>query len=229
MFGGEDSDEEPPNYIVNSDGEREEQRLYFNPKIDMVRPRFQLGMMFGSVVILRDALRLMALQRGWEYQYEKNDKVRLRAICKQDNCLFLLFSSKLQHEDTLKIKEWIPRHTCNRTFNIMVRMKLLVRKFKDRISLNPDWNPESLAKTLSSEMRAKVNKHMAYKVKVAVLEEVECSIRDQLARSVMGLDGAFLKSPFGGHLLTAVGVDANNNSWVIAYAMVENENKDSWI
>nr|XP_011468546.1 PREDICTED: uncharacterized protein LOC101315264 [Fragaria vesca subsp. vesca] len=48
-------------------------------------------------------------------------------------------------------------------------------------------------------------------------------------RSVMGLNGAFLKSPFGGQLLTAVGVDANNNSWVIAYAMVENENKDSWI
>ena len=46
-------------------------------------------------------------------------------------------------------------------------------------------------------------------------------------RSVMGLDGAFLKSPFGGQLLTAVGVDANNNSWVTAYAMVENENKDS--
>ena len=111
----------------------------------MVRPRFQLGMMFGIVVILRDTLRLMALQRGWEYQYEKNDKVRLKAICKQDNCPFLLFASKLQHEDTFKIKEWIPRHTCNRPFNIMVRMKLLVRKFKDRISLNPDWNPgESL-------------------------------------------------------------------------------------
>ncbi|KAL6134418.1 hypothetical protein ACLB2K_066649 [Fragaria x ananassa] len=232
MFGGEDSNEEPPNYILNSDGEREEQGLYFNPKIGMVRPRFQLGMMFGSVVILRDALRLMALQRGWEYQYEKNDKVRLKAICKQDNCPFLLFASKLQHEDTLKIKEWIPRHTCNRTFNnTMVRMKLLVRKFKDRIALNPDWNPDekSLAKTMQSEMRVKVNKQMAYKVKVAVFEEVEGSIRDQFARSVMGLDGAFLKSPFGGQLLTAVGVDANNNSWVTAYAMVENENIDSWI
>ncbi|XP_004305303.1 PREDICTED: uncharacterized protein LOC101297654 [Fragaria vesca subsp. vesca] len=67
MFGGVDSDEEPPNYIVNFDGEREEQGLYFNPKIDMVRPRFQLNMMFGSVMILRDALRLMALLGGWEY------------------------------------------------------------------------------------------------------------------------------------------------------------------
>ena len=41
---------------------------------------------------------------------------------------------------------------------------------------------ESLAKTMQSEMRVKVNKQMAYKVKVAVFEEVEGSIRDQFAR-----------------------------------------------
>ncbi|KAM5570015.1 hypothetical protein ABKV19_017171 [Rosa sericea] len=48
-------------------------------------------------------------------------------------------------------------------------------------------------------------------------------------RSVIGLDGAHLKSAFGGQLLTAVGLDANNTSWVVSYAMVEMENKDSWI
>ncbi|XP_024155883.1 uncharacterized protein LOC112163847 [Rosa chinensis] len=48
-------------------------------------------------------------------------------------------------------------------------------------------------------------------------------------RSVIGLDGAHLKSAFGGQLLIAVGLDANDTSWVIAYAMVEMENKDSWI
>ncbi|XP_062014543.1 uncharacterized protein LOC133731104 [Rosa rugosa] len=48
-------------------------------------------------------------------------------------------------------------------------------------------------------------------------------------RTIIGLDGAHLKSCFGGQLLTAVGIDANNTSWVIAYAMVEAESKDSWM
>ncbi|KAL6128364.1 hypothetical protein ACLB2K_071719 [Fragaria x ananassa] len=48
-------------------------------------------------------------------------------------------------------------------------------------------------------------------------------------RSLIGLDGAHLKTCFGGQLLTAVGIDANNTSWVVAYAMVELENKDAWI
>lgn len=47
-------------------------------------------------------------------------------------------------------------------------------------------------------------------------------------RSILGLDGCHLKSCYGGQLLTAVGLDANNTTWVLSYAMVEMESKDSW-
>ncbi|KAL0289968.1 UNVERIFIED_CONTAM: hypothetical protein Sangu_2594700 [Sesamum angustifolium] len=47
-------------------------------------------------------------------------------------------------------------------------------------------------------------------------------------RRAIGVDGYFLKGPQGGHLLTAVGVDPNA-MYPIAYAIVENENKDSWV
>lgn len=48
-------------------------------------------------------------------------------------------------------------------------------------------------------------------------------------RPLIGLDGCHLKGPYGGQLPTAVGIDANNQCWVIAYAMVEVENKSSWV
>ncbi|XP_050383286.1 uncharacterized protein LOC126800043 [Argentina anserina] len=48
-------------------------------------------------------------------------------------------------------------------------------------------------------------------------------------RPILGLDGCHLKSPYGGQLLSAVGLDANNQTWVVAYAQVELENKDSWV
>nr|XP_029144759.1 uncharacterized protein LOC112710546 [Arachis hypogaea] len=47
-------------------------------------------------------------------------------------------------------------------------------------------------------------------------------------RPLIGLDGCFLKGYFGGHLLSAVGQDANNSFFVIAFAVVEAENTDSW-
>lgn len=47
-------------------------------------------------------------------------------------------------------------------------------------------------------------------------------------RPFIGVDGCFLKGPCGGQLLVAIGVDANNCMFSIAYAVVEGENKSSW-
>jgi len=47
-------------------------------------------------------------------------------------------------------------------------------------------------------------------------------------RPFIGLDGCFLKSAFGGNLLFTVGVDANNHIVVIAYVVVDVENKENW-
>ncbi|XP_025980097.1 uncharacterized protein [Glycine max] len=45
-------------------------------------------------------------------------------------------------------------------------------------------------------------------------------------RPFIGLDGCFIKSEFGGNLLFVVGVDDNNHIFVIAYVVVDMENKD---
>ncbi|KAK9049537.1 hypothetical protein SSX86_031493 [Deinandra increscens subsp. villosa] len=49
-----------------------------------------------------------------------------------------------------------------------------------------------------------------------------------IGRELLGLDGAFLKGPFPGQLLTAVGLDPNNGIYPLAYAIVEAETMLSW-
>ncbi|XP_073129211.1 uncharacterized protein [Henckelia pumila] len=46
-------------------------------------------------------------------------------------------------------------------------------------------------------------------------------------RRIIGVDGCFLKVEHGGQLLSAVGLDPNNNIFPICYAMVERETKDN--
>ncbi|XP_016206079.1 uncharacterized protein LOC107646408 [Arachis ipaensis] len=46
-------------------------------------------------------------------------------------------------------------------------------------------------------------------------------------RPLIGLDGAFLKTQFGGQILSAVGQDANHHIYVIAWAIVEIENREN--
>ncbi|GJZ28483.1 putative ribonuclease H-like domain-containing protein [Tanacetum coccineum] len=47
-------------------------------------------------------------------------------------------------------------------------------------------------------------------------------------RDLLGLDGAFMKGPFPGQVLVAVGLDSNNGIYPLAYALVEAESKSSW-
>ncbi|KAL0305556.1 UNVERIFIED_CONTAM: hypothetical protein Sradi_5972900 [Sesamum radiatum] len=47
-------------------------------------------------------------------------------------------------------------------------------------------------------------------------------------RPIIGVDGYHLKGPHGGILLTAVGVDPNNNLFPIAYAVVSKECRETW-
>ncbi|KAL4556229.1 hypothetical protein LXL04_038873 [Taraxacum kok-saghyz] len=47
-------------------------------------------------------------------------------------------------------------------------------------------------------------------------------------RDFLGLDGTFMKGPYPGQILTAVGLDSNNDIYPLAYAVVESENTNSW-
>ncbi|KAL4581762.1 hypothetical protein LXL04_006290 [Taraxacum kok-saghyz] len=47
-------------------------------------------------------------------------------------------------------------------------------------------------------------------------------------REMLGVYGCFLKGPFPGQILIAVGLDSNNGIYPVAYAVVEAENTSSW-
>ncbi|KAK9066298.1 hypothetical protein SSX86_013619 [Deinandra increscens subsp. villosa] len=49
-----------------------------------------------------------------------------------------------------------------------------------------------------------------------------------IGRDLLGLDGAFMKGPYPGQILSAVGIDPNNGIYPVCYAIVETENLDSW-
>ncbi|KAK8656526.1 hypothetical protein V6N13_098473 [Hibiscus sabdariffa] len=47
-------------------------------------------------------------------------------------------------------------------------------------------------------------------------------------RPIIGLDGCHLKGYYQGHLLAAVGIDADDSIYPISFAVIESENQSSW-
>ena len=50
-----------------------------------------------------------------------------------------------------------------------------------------------------------------------------------IVRPFIGLDGCHLKGPYRGVLLSTMSLNANNDLFSLAFMVVENENKDSWL
>ncbi|XP_052119032.1 uncharacterized protein LOC127748491 [Arachis duranensis] len=55
-----------------------------------------------------------------------------------------------------------------------------------------------------------------------------CKRSFMVCRPMISLDGCFIKTPYGGQLLTAIGWDPNDQILPITYAVVEAKIKDSW-
>ena len=78
--------------------------IRFNPATDMDDPKFNLGMIFSTADVVRNALRNYSIKNGRDHKYIVNKKFRSRAACKDPKCDWLFFASKMQGESSMQIK-----------------------------------------------------------------------------------------------------------------------------
>ncbi|VVA28874.1 PREDICTED: LOC18777017 isoform [Prunus dulcis] len=179
----------------------------------------------------------------------ESEKYRIRAICAAENYPFEIYVSKMQHEDTLQVKRLDPKHTCSRA--------TIQRNINSGISLSKARRAKNKAlKILEGTITAQYARLWDYAAELrntnpGTTVQIKCDFNVLLQRPMfhrmyiclgaykegfkagckplIGLGGCHLKSPYGGQLLSAVGLDASNMAWVIAYAQVEMETNDLWI
>ncbi|CAL8167487.1 unnamed protein product [Prunus armeniaca] len=143
--------------------------------------------------------------------------------------------------------------------NKKVRSSWLAQTFVEEVKTNPTVPVVSLKATIQRNINSGISLSKVRRAKNKALKILEGSISAQYARlwdyatelrntnpgTTVQIKCDFnallqmpvfqrmtrwhLKSPYEGQLLSAVGLDANNMTWVIAYAQVEMETKDSWI
>ena len=78
---------------VNSDEDNyKKTTLEYNPNMKMDGFNFKLGMEFGSVQLLRNALKEHFIHESKEYKLLANDLERFRAVCRAPGCPYLLYA-----------------------------------------------------------------------------------------------------------------------------------------
>nr|XP_033510665.1 uncharacterized protein LOC117275505 [Nicotiana tomentosiformis] len=184
--------------------------------------KFVKGDLFTSVDAFRDALKDYAIQEGMTLMRIKNEKSRCTVKCLLSGCSWRIHASPLPDGITYKTKSLKDEHGYTRD--------------GDKIDeANSTW----IAK-----------KMQLWRAKCKALEEIEGSHKESYGNLAKYAEMfresnpgrmdywedvdpllvlmVVIKGPYGGVLLLAVALDANNGLFPVAFAIVESEQNETW-
>ncbi|CAI9284676.1 unnamed protein product [Lactuca saligna] len=175
---------------------------------------------------------------------QKKKKVKDGSIHK---CPWVLLVSKWKKDINWTVKTYEKQHTCLQTRKIRAcNYKFLSEQIVDTVEANPEIPLRALREMLEKKyqevqsrnpnttVKLQVQSEPCYASETRVFERVYICLGPLKSgfaagkRDLLGLDGAFMKGPYHGMILTTVGLDGNNYTYPLAYAVVEEENFNSW-
>ncbi|KAH0669912.1 hypothetical protein KY285_024055 [Solanum tuberosum] len=232
------SDEELMSLYGDSDDENLKRSIVFNPTRDLEDPKFKfaLNMIFSNSKEFKWAVEVQAVLQKKDIKFKKNESTRSRATCKVSNCKWFIFASKANQDEPFKIKTIGPDHSCgNQRDNKTIDSGFLAKKYVEEFRINPSWGVKEFQTHVMRAHNCTITRKQAYMAKKKALDLITGTKEEQfdmlwnycaeLRRSnpeTTWVDGCHLKGhQKGSQLLTAVGIDGNDNIYPIAFAVVE--------
>ncbi|KAL6287791.1 hypothetical protein ACE6H2_012181 [Prunus campanulata] len=112
---------------------------HYNHETDKENPIFDTVMIFSDAKVFREAVREYCLLSGKEVTFTRNERYKLKAVCKAVSCPWQIYVASNR---SLVVKNYNPSHNCVRVFaNSQASTKWLRDKFLPRIQTNPTMPP----------------------------------------------------------------------------------------
>ncbi|GKD46555.1 heat stress transcription factor B-4-like protein [Tanacetum coccineum] len=207
---------------------------------------FYTGQQFTTPKEAKDRVYLHSIESRRNLKLYKNDSVRIRARCEGKVPVFTMSQGTGPTGPNSRMEAG-PSGSSGPT----TRSK----KRKNTVKVNPDIPVKAAQDQLQRELEYYMLRDYVVElqstnpnttVKITVERNTDPSLPTRVfqriyvclgalklgfkacRRDLLGLDGAFMKGPFPGQVLVAVGLDSNNKIYPLAYALVEAETKSSW-
>ncbi|KAK9284475.1 hypothetical protein L1049_023648 [Liquidambar formosana] len=140
----------------------------------MLSPKLVLGTIFVTAQDFRDLVREVAIRKGYDLFFIKNDGDRITVRCR-DNCGWKVHASYVKEKEKFQLKTLRhPKHSCSRLRkNDQAKAGWLAKKYIDRFRDDPNWSLEAFQNTIARELILNVSKHKLYRAKKRALLEIK--------------------------------------------------------
>ncbi|KAK8595240.1 hypothetical protein V6N13_123120 [Hibiscus sabdariffa] len=195
----------------------------FNIATDMDNPDFKVGMIFSSREVLKEAIKNFSLQNK-EF---KNINLTSKTIAKKYLHLFVAdrnlkpaaLREAVMHDYVFPVCQ----SKCYRAREMALQIN--EGKHKSQYSRLYDYLVELRFSNPVTTTVCKLDDKVFERVYICLQA---CKEGFKACRPIICLDGCHLKGYDQGHILVAVGIDANDCIYPIAYAVIDSENNSSW-
>ncbi|XP_059627346.1 uncharacterized protein LOC132270162 [Cornus florida] len=187
--------------------------------------------LFDDIKHFRTMLKKHCVQKGFKQVMGKNERKIVTSHCGNPGCQWGIRASLLPDKVTFKVKRVGSEHTCIiTTKNPIVTSTFIVDKLANKFRNQPNIDLEILERDVRDTFKVEVTKVCLRRARKKALEQSEGTHIASYKKlwPFIGLDGYFLKGPFGSILICAVGLDGNNGLYPFAVAVVDSEREKSW-
>jgi hypothetical protein len=110
--------------------------------------KLELGSRFQNPTEFKDALRLYAIQNGFDYNYMHNDKRWVSAFCKK-KCCWRIHASWMNAKKSFQIKTLFDVHNCGNHYkNKRATVKWAAERYLNNFRDQPDWKASALKEAI---------------------------------------------------------------------------------
>ncbi|XP_058766723.1 uncharacterized protein LOC131640331 [Vicia villosa] len=142
---------------------------------------FQLGMVFNSKSIVREAVREYGMEKNKNIFIKKNDAKRMVILC-MEGCKFYMRISKRVGNQFWQVVSLVDEHTCYRTpNNRQAKTEWLAKKFSHILRHNPDMKPAGLVAESIERWGVKLSHDQAYRAKRRAMDLIQGASMDQFS------------------------------------------------
>jgi hypothetical protein len=143
----DEASEEEDLWAPDSDDEMAHHKFKTFREDDLNDPKFQVGQVFGSVELLRKAIRTYSCLKRKDIKLPINDLKRLRAVCSGENCPWYLWASLDSRTKCFMIKRFNAEHTCSGKWTVYAfTTKFIAEKFMENFRADQDMSLRNLSR-----------------------------------------------------------------------------------
>lgn len=153
--------------------------IYYDPNAPL--EDFYLDLRFDDLKLFKRELVDFSLRKGFEFQYLKNDGVRVRVRCAAKGCKWLIFCSWCSRRKMYVVKTYVREHSCfvGTSKNKRVTGSVIARRYFDVINGMPCIRPRHLRALLRKDLGVFISTKVCRNAKAMVLKKMEKQYQDE--------------------------------------------------